>query len=273
MTELSEGKFQNLLDACPRWVKESANNKCLIQLFVSFFDVNNAQAMGEINRCYDKFGLKCPAFLRVIELHDLKLAALNSSFAKPRNGVLHWFHKLEEKKIEPGVYVILGAPFKSDQTSSNVTEADARAALSAFSAIISVLYGFSSLHSKTCEFTVDIPSGSKLEISSTVMEHPAFFRIDHAKDIPIAQTFQISKQIADSPEKVKDIIAVTSAYLDRAIRELNHGIRLSLYISAIEALTGEASANSLCKMLGVSHQALRGMGYNKLLDRRTLFVH
>jgi len=70
---------------------------------VSFFDANNARAMAEINGTYEKFSLNFLMFLRVIELYELKLILPSTEFAKPRDGVLHWFQKLEEKKIEPGV--------------------------------------------------------------------------------------------------------------------------------------------------------------------------
>jgi len=228
--------------------------------------------MGEINGCYEKFTLKFPAFLRVIELHELKLTMSNTSVAKPRDGVLNWFHHLEEKKIEPGVYAILGAPFGSDHLTQNATEADARTALSSLSAMVSMLYGVACLHSKKCEFVIDVTSGH-YSVFSPIIENPAFFKIDHVKDIPVADTFLISKHLVDAPAKTKDVIAVALTYLDRAMRESNHGIRLSLYFSAIEVLVGETSTNDLCKILNTSHGELRSMGYNDLLQKRNLFVH
>ncbi len=272
MTEYVEGKFQSLLDILPPWVKAAGADKCLIQLFVSFFDLKNGRAIGELNSCYEKFTLKYATFLRVIELHELKLVMPSTSFAKPRDGVLHWFNYLEDKKIEPGVYAILGAPFASDHSSVVATEADARAALSSLAAMISILYGFASLHSKKCELAIDTTSGN-YSISSPIIENPAFFKIDHAKDIPIAETFQFSSRLEGAPTKSKDLVAVALTYLDRAMRESNHGVRLSLYFSAIEVLAGETSTNNLCKILSMSHHDLRSMGYNNLLDRRTLFIH
>jgi hypothetical protein len=273
MTAYAEGTFQNLLSILPAWVKEEAScDKCLVQFFVSFFDMNNANTIVELCRSYEKFCLIFPVFLRVVELRELKLILPKSEFAKPRNGVLHVIQKLEERKVEPGVYAILGAPYASNNSPHKTTESDARTALSSFSAMISMLYGFACLHSKTCEFLIDIQNGS-YSFFSPIIENPTFFRLDHVKEIPVAATFQFSTLVADAPTKTKDVIAVALTYLDRALREKNHGIRLSLYLSSIEVLVGNTSTNALCKLLKISHGDLRDMGYDDLYQKRNGFVH
>ena len=263
---------ENLLHLLPAWVKDAQWDKCLIQFFVSFFDANNARAMAEINGTYEKFSLNFPMFLRVIELYELKLILPSTEFAKPRDGVLHWFQKLEEKKIEPGVYAILGAPFASNNSTDRATEGDARMTLSSFSAMICMLYGFASLHSKKCEFIIDTQNGS-YSIASDIIENPAFFKIDHITDIQLHETFAFSKKLTNSSANIKKLVAIALSYVDRATREPNHGIRLSLYFSAMEALLGSTSKNELCKVLKISHDELRRIGYDQLYKRRNLFVH
>ncbi len=113
MTEPAEKNIQSLIDLLPQWVRGSGNDKCLVQFFVSFFNVTNIQTIAELNRNYETFHLDHPTFMRVIELRELKLTIANTSFAKPRDGVLHFLNYLEEKKLEPGVYAILGAPYSS----------------------------------------------------------------------------------------------------------------------------------------------------------------
>jgi hypothetical protein len=89
MTALGEARFDNLLDVLPSWVKQIEFDQCLVQFFVSFFDLNNETAMAKLNASYEKFSVIFPAFLRVIELQDLKLTLSNADFSKPRNGVLN----------------------------------------------------------------------------------------------------------------------------------------------------------------------------------------
>lgn len=260
-----EAKIATLLDLLPRWVKDSGSKHCLLQLFVSFLDLNKSQAVSEITRCYDKFNLKSPIFLRVMELHELKIIAAVQSLAKPRSGALQWLNKIEEAKIPPGVYALLGAPFESSET-------EARTALNAFSAMFAAFYGFATLHSKACEFILDVQTGN-YSVTSAVIENPAYYAIDHAKDIPLREISALAARIGEAPIEMRELLAVAFTYMDRAIREANHGIRLSLYFSAIEVLTGETSTNSVCKMLKISHQELRAMGYDDLLGRRNAFVH
>jgi hypothetical protein len=260
-----EAKITTLLDLLPRWAKEPGSKKCLLQLFVSFLDLNKNQAVSEITRCYDKFNLRSPTFLRVMELYELKIIATVNGFAKPRNGVLQWLNKIEEAKIPPGVYALLGAPFDSN-------ESEARTALNAFSAMVATLYGFATLHSKACEFILDIQTGS-YSVTSPVIENPSFYAIDHAKEIPLEEISSLAARINEAPIGMSELLVVAFTYMNRAIREENHGIRLSLYFSVIEVLTGETSTNSVCKMLKMSHQELRAMGYDDLLGRRNAFVH
>jgi hypothetical protein len=272
MAVLRETRFNNLLDILPSWVKQVEFDQCLVQFFVSFFDLNNVTAMAKLNASYEKFSIIFPAFLRVVELQDLKLTLSNTDFSKPRNGVLNWHHRLEERKIEPGVYALVGAPFALKNSTGLAAEADARIAISSLSAMISMLYGFASLHSKKVELLIDTKTGG-YSFTSPVMENPTFFKIDHIKEIPFEATFDFAQIVAAASPNDKGVTIVALTYLDRALREENHGIRLSLYLSAIEVLVGETSTNALCKMLKTPHGDLREMGYNDLCQKRNGFVH
>ena len=66
----SETKLTTLLEILPSWARET-DGHCLLQFFVSFFDINNIQGVSEINRNYERISLKHPAFARIIELNEL----------------------------------------------------------------------------------------------------------------------------------------------------------------------------------------------------------
>jgi hypothetical protein len=267
----SETKLTSLLDFLPSWAKEANDGQCLLQFFVSFFDVKNIQRIGEINRNYERVELRHPSFMRIIELSELKLVGVQgNTFSKPRDGPLHFMSRLEERVFPPGVYAVLGAPF--DTNNSHTNEGDAKATLSALAAMIALLYGFAALHSKTAEISINIKTG-QYSFSSPVIENPTFFKIDHLKDVPLDRSIDISRRITAASSEINDLVSVSLTYLDRAIREPHHGIRLSLYFSAIEVLTGEVSTNKMCSALETPHIELREMGYDELLKRRTLFVH
>lgn len=269
---LEETELTKLTDLVPDWLKKSGSEKCLVQLFVSFFDLNNLEAMNQINGSYQRLDLGYPTFLRVIELRALKLLLPTTGFSKPRDGVLHWSHKIEERNIEPGVYVALGAPFDSQELNGKHGEHDARMALASLSSMVSMLYGTASLYSIKCEFVIDIQSGA-YSVSSPVIENPAFFSIDHIRDIPIDETFSFVKQLEAAPVDKKGLIAVALGYVNRALRELNSGMRLAQYFSAIEVIAGGISKNDICKLLKISHVDLDRMGYNDLYRKRNKFMH
>jgi hypothetical protein len=267
-----ETELTKLTDLVPDWLKDSGSEKCLVQLFVSFFDLNNSDAMSRINGSYGRLDFGYPAFLRVVELRALKLVLPTIGFSKPRDGVLHWSHKIEEKDLEPGVYVILGAPFDSENSKGKRGEYDARVALASVFSMVSMLYGTASLYSMKCEFVIDIQSGA-YSVSSPVIENPAFFKIDHVRDIPFEETFNFVRQLAAAPIDKKNLIAVALGYVNRAVRELNGGMRLAQYFSAIEVLAGGISKNEICKLLKISNADLERMRYNDLYRKRNHFMH
>jgi hypothetical protein len=166
----------------------------------------------------------------------------------------------------------VGAPFALKNSTELAAEADARIAISSLCAMISMLYGFASLHSKKVELLIDTKTGG-YSFTSPVIENPTFFKIDHIKEIPFEATFDLAQIIAEAPPNDKGVTNVALTYLDRALREENHGIRLSLYFSAMEVLVGSTSTNALCKLLKTSHGDLRGMGYDDLCQKRNGFVH
>jgi hypothetical protein len=269
MDETIPAPITTLNDLVPSWAKEAQDSKTLIQFFVSFFDFNDSRSMAELNGRYTRFSLQHDTFLRVIELADLKVVLPTVAFAKPRTGPLHWYNHIEERQIEPGVYAVLGAPFGHAFGS---TEADAREALSSLSAALSLIYGVSAIYKKKFEIVLDTHTG-QYSVSTPVFENPAFFQIDHARDMLLSETFDFASRLTSSSEEVRALVRTSLTYVDRAIRDENHGVKLSLYISALEVLAEQTSTNAVCKLLQVSHARLRGLGYDDLLSRRNAFVH
>lgn len=225
-----------------------------------------------INSQYERFDTGYPVFLRVVELKQLKLISASTAMSKPRDGPLHWHHNLQTKEVEPGVYALVGAPTADTAKSGRYSEVQARSALVSFTALLSVLYGTASFHSMKCELLIDCRKDS-YSFVSPVIENPAFFTIDHFKDVPLTNAFEISKRIESSDGSVRLLINVALSFVNRAISETSAGIKLSLYFSAIDVLAGDVSKNNVCTLLDVSHKELDELGFSELVQKRNDFVH
>jgi hypothetical protein len=196
----------------------------------------------------------------VIEIKGMELVGANVTFSKPRDDPLHWHHNIEKKNVEPGVYALIGAPLTD--------EAQARSALASFIAMLSIFYGAASVHSLAREVIVDCKSGS-YSFTSPVIENPAFFAIDHFSDVPLPTTFEILKNVELSDESIRLRIKVALRFVNRAIFELDSGIKLSSYFSAIDVLAGDVSKNKVCALIRLSHKELDELGFSELAVRET----